>query len=422
MIENGMTLDREAKVIRVHYPLIRDPALLSDNRRQVISMCKGLEARLKKQEHLAAYNKEMQSFLDRGVIRELTKEEMDVWRGPVNYVLHHGVPKPGSTTTPLRVVSNSSLNNNDSGHSYNSILAKGPNALTLLLQVLVTFRSYTNVVVWDLHKAYNCMYTGDDEMHCRRFVWRWGYDNSEWRTYAFVRVHFGDRPAAVCMEKSRLIAIEAGKDIDPELVERMNKGGYVNDNVNGGTEAEIDKMVGEITEKDGEFFYSGTVARVFDLIGMRPKVMVRSGEQDPRFLDKLGGSVLGYRWSAKEDEIVMKIVANISPKKYGVRLEDDLDSCNLEKLQNRTLTLRRVMGIVCSVYDPLGLISPITLKLKILLKETHKIPKLKWDDALPREMQLRWVEAIKDIVNMQEIRISRSEISTEYSVAEIRKF
>ena len=103
----------------------------------------------------------------------------------------------------------------------------------------------------------------------------------------------------------------------------------------------------------------------------------------------------------------MKIMANISPKKHGVRLEDDLDSCNLEKLQNHTLTLRRVMGIVCSVYDLLGLISPITLKLKILLKETHKIPKLKWDDDLPREMQLRWVEAIKDIVNMQEIRIPR---------------
>ena len=67
------------------------------------------------------------------------------------------------------------------------------------------------------------------------------------------------------MEKSRLIAIEVGKDIDPEMVERINKGGYVDDNVNGVTKAEIDKMVGEITEKDGEFFYSGTVPGVFGL-------------------------------------------------------------------------------------------------------------------------------------------------------------
>ena len=110
---------------------------------------------------------------------------MKDWEGAINYISHHGVPKPGSTTTPLRFVSNSSLNSNGSGHSYNSLLAKGPNALTPLLEVLVTFRSYTNVVVWDLHKAYNCMFTYDEELHCRRFVWRWGDGESEWKNFGF---------------------------------------------------------------------------------------------------------------------------------------------------------------------------------------------------------------------------------------------
>ena len=85
------------------------------------------------------------------------------------------MPKPGSTTTPLRIVSNSSLDNNGSGHSYNGCLAKGPNALTpLLLEVVTTFRSYKNMVVWDLHKVYNSMYTYDEEIHCHRFVWHFG--------------------------------------------------------------------------------------------------------------------------------------------------------------------------------------------------------------------------------------------------------
>jgi hypothetical protein len=157
----------------------------------------GLESRLRKQGHLEAYNKEIRGYLDRQAARELTKEEMEAWKGQVNYVSHHEVPKPGSVTTPLQVVSNSSLNNNNSGHTYNSLLAKGPNASTPFLEVLVTFRSYTNVVVWDIYKAYNCMFTGPEEMHCQHFVWCWGEEDSEWSTFAFIKVHFGDRPAAV---------------------------------------------------------------------------------------------------------------------------------------------------------------------------------------------------------------------------------
>ena len=53
-------------------------------------------------------------------------------------------------------------------------------------------------------------------------------------------------------------------------------------------------MIGEVNEEGGEFFFSGTVAQVFAEVDMRPKVMVRSRETEERFLNKLGGSVLGY--------------------------------------------------------------------------------------------------------------------------------
>ena len=78
---------------------------------------------------MLAYNKEFQEFLDRGVLRQLTKHELESWEGPVNYISHHGVLKPGSTTTKLRVVSNSSLDNNNSGLSLNDCLPKVPNTL-----------------------------------------------------------------------------------------------------------------------------------------------------------------------------------------------------------------------------------------------------------------------------------------------------
>ena len=96
-------------------------------------MAHGLERQLIKSNQLADFNDEMEGFVHRGVFRELTEEEMRRWTGALNYISIHGVPKPQSTTTKLRVVSNSSLSNNNSGFSYNSLLPKGPNSLVSLL-------------------------------------------------------------------------------------------------------------------------------------------------------------------------------------------------------------------------------------------------------------------------------------------------
>ena len=90
---------------------------------------------------LAAYNDVMKDCIQRGVFKELLQEEMDNLSKPVNYMSHHGVPKPRSATTALRAVCNSSLDNNNCGVSYNDLLPKGPNTLVPLLQALITWRT-----------------------------------------------------------------------------------------------------------------------------------------------------------------------------------------------------------------------------------------------------------------------------------------
>ena len=127
---------------------------------------------------------------------------MDDWDGPVNYMSHHGVPKPRSTTTALRAVCNSSLDNNDSGISFNDLLPKGPNALVPLLQALITWRTYEEVVIWDYSKAYNTVWTFTEKMHMRRLVWRFN-PMAPWTTYGVNRMHFGDRVATTRLEVAK---------------------------------------------------------------------------------------------------------------------------------------------------------------------------------------------------------------------------
>ena len=104
LIENNITVDKRSKTVWFQYPLIKDPALLTDNRAQAVAMETRVQERLVKERLLEAYNDVVRDYIERGVFRLLSQEELDDWGKAVNYVTHHGVPKPSSTTTALRVV------------------------------------------------------------------------------------------------------------------------------------------------------------------------------------------------------------------------------------------------------------------------------------------------------------------------------
>merc|ERR1712215_126382 len=171
---------------------------------------------------LEAYNYVMKDYIQRGVFKELSQEEMDNWNKPVNYVSLHGVPKPRSTTTALRVVCNSSLDNNNRGVSYNDLLPKGPNTLVPPLQVLITWRTYEEVVIWDYVKAYNTVRTFAEEMHMRRLVWRFD-PTAPWTTYGVDRMHFGDSDAATRLEVSERKVADVGEAIAPAAAKMIKK-------------------------------------------------------------------------------------------------------------------------------------------------------------------------------------------------------
>ena len=160
LIEDNITVDEATSTIWFHYPLIKDPVLLSDNWAQAIAIETGVQERLMKNGQLEAYNDVVGDYIEREVFKELSDAEMEAWDGPVNYISHHDVPKPSSVSTAMRIVSNSSLKNTQSGGiSYNDLLVKGPNSLQPLLQVQADFRTLPNVVTWDYAKAYNTVLT-----------------------------------------------------------------------------------------------------------------------------------------------------------------------------------------------------------------------------------------------------------------------
>ena len=102
-------------------------------------------------------------MLERNVVFELTQAKMSAYTGPINYITHHEVYKPGSLSTPVCLVSNSSFKNGST--NLNEITVKGPNTLADIYNNLFKFRSYQVALVFDITKVYNSIKTDLVERH-----------------------------------------------------------------------------------------------------------------------------------------------------------------------------------------------------------------------------------------------------------------
>ena len=81
--------------------------------------------------------------------------------------------------------------------------------------------------------------------------------------------------------------------------------------------------------------------------------------------------LLGLPWMKKEDTIAVKVS---QPKAEP--------------------TKRGLLGVVARIYDPLGLVSPITLSGKLLYQEVCNVQK-SWDKQLPHLLLSRWLSRNK---------------------------
>lgn len=99
--------------------------------------------------------------------------------------------------------------------------------------------------------------------------------------------------------------------------------------------------------------------------------------------------ILGMWWDAKADSFAFRI--------------------NETKLKNVSLespTKREVLRVVMSVFDPLGLISPILVAGRILLQYIWRSNST-WDQRLPSELQVKWKTWLNCLNNVNILKIPR---------------
>ena len=157
-IRDNLKLDPTVNKWVTTYPYKGDPSILEDNEEQADMYLARLEKRLSRnQVNSDCFRAQMDDAIDRGVYKEISSEELESYKGPVRYTTLHEVHKEGSASTPIRVVSNTSLAYK--GLSLNDILMKGPNALADLFAVQLNFRTHLVGAVGDIKKMYHSVAT-----------------------------------------------------------------------------------------------------------------------------------------------------------------------------------------------------------------------------------------------------------------------
>ena len=99
--------------------------------------------------------------------------------------------------------------------------------------------------------------------------------------------------------------------------------------------------------------------------------------------------VLGQKWNVQNDTISVK----------RPQIPDE----------NQITTKRNVLKCVASVFDPLGLLSPVLLSGKILIQSTWT-KGLDWDDELCDDDKERWASIVSDIIDIDSVQIPRRKI------------
>ena len=98
--------------------------------------------------------------------------------------------------------------------------------------------------------------------------------------------------------------------------------------------------------------------------------------------------MLGVKWNCKSDTFHLDLV-HIA-----------------ERVEGLEPTKRNVLSLLASLFDPLGLISPVTVSMKILFQEICS-SRFDWDETLTDDIKRKWAKWVENLSQAREIEVNR---------------
>ena len=316
---------------------------------------------------------------------------------PIYYLPHHGVFKADSSTTKLRVVFNGS-SPTTTGKSLNDIQHTGAKLQKDLSDVLIWLRQFKFIFSSNITKMYRQIKVHSDDWDLQRILWT---DEQGVQTpYQLTTVTYGTRSAPFLAIRALLQLVNDEGHRFPLAIPSLQHGRYVDD-IDGGAHQlkELIKIAQDVKE--------------LCMAGGFPLAKWQSNH--PRFqtdfsqhsdcskevqLDDSSVKILGLYWHPQTDVIKFKP----QPPHSGSKL-----------------TKRIILSEIAQLFDPLGLISPFTVRSKMLMQELWLV-KLSWDEIVPTTFAVKWAQIKTDLLNISSISIPRWYHTNKTSKIELHGF
>ncbi|XP_075168937.1 uncharacterized protein LOC142241083 [Haematobia irritans] len=316
----------------------------------------------------------MRDYEKLGHMRKLKPHEINVTDGRVFYLPHHPV-----LGEKIRVVFDGSFQDSN-GISLNNNLHIGPSIQRDLFAVCLRFRFHRYVFSADIVRMFRQIWISEHHKNYQRIVWR-ELPLHEVQHYILCTVTYGTSCAPyLSVRVLEQLAYDYGSRF-PIASKVVMEDFYVDDVITGAqTEEEIvfirDNLVNLLAQ-------AGLELRKW----VSNCVSISDSTQDQLFFaapEKDVKKVLGIFWRPSSDQLGYHIELNKNP----------------------VATKRQVLSDVSRIFDPMGLLSPVVIQFKILLRElwSHK---LSWDEPLPENLTRQWTTFRQDLISIQDFTLPR---------------
>ena len=341
----------------------------------------------------AEYQKVIETQLESGIIEKVNDTE-PVEVGKVCYLPHKAVIRENKETTKVRVVFDASAKTPE-GPSLNDCMHAGPSLLPKLMDILLRFRLKRVGLISDIEKAFLNISITPDQRNFLRFLWVDNVENAEPKReiYRFTRVMFGATCSPYLLNATVRHHLEKYRDENENFVDNVIKSLYCDD------------FVSSFDSDEEAFAQYSKLKDCFNDAGLN----LRKWKSNVEELAEKIANVENNIEQDKGDEKVLGLIWDRSSDRLKLNFEEILRDVSVENV-----TKRSILSSTAKVFDPLGILSPVIIDLKILFQQLCK-EKCDWDATVNDDMKEDFEKTISDLKSCESIEINRHYFSSHES-------
>ncbi|XP_068756583.1 uncharacterized protein [Montipora capricornis] len=401
IVENGgvnETLKRFWDLESIGIAEIEDPVMSQEEECAVADFNRGLNFDGHNYEVRLPWKRDPPKLEKKGFAEEVPDQSDD--NGTVRYLPHHAVFRDDKRTTKCRIVFDASAREGGDA-SLNDCILPGPPLQPKLASVLIRFRTHKIGLIADIEKMFLQVKLAPEDRDVHRYLWRDLQPNEAPKVYRMQRLTFGVNASPFLAIATVHAHVSKYKEMSPYAVEEILQNMYVDDCLVDST-LKLQQEMSEImmTAAFNLTKWASNSVLVMDAIDLAKRAsspFVEFNSSDPL-------KALGVSWDLNSDHFRF-----LAPS--GIISSHD------------PVSKRSLLSLASQMFDPLGLISPFTVRAKILFQELW-LKGLQWDDPLDSDTKAKWLSWKSESLQLKDVTIPRcfGNGITQDSVVEVHGF